>query len=111
MKLASAVILLVASAFWFFRKEENIIPKMAAKPVVLEKVFQSPMIEVLESHNLKKTIRSLADLNNQIKKYEHLNYEEFNQDDVKVYNQLVFERALILKKQIFSKAARMGYYL
>ncbi|MBY0553792.1 hypothetical protein K2P97_04630 [bacterium] len=111
MKLISALILLLASVFWLFRAKKNIIPKQTAKSIITEKVLKSPHIEIPETHDLKIFRGDLAELNHHIKKYEHLNYETFNQGDLKLYNQLVFEKAMILKRQIFSKAAKKGYYL
>lgn len=111
MKRASIIILISLVTFCFFKAEKSnsleFTEKTDPRPPILPKWALRPE----EKQDLKKISAHLTEIETQLLRFKNYSYEDFSQQDLKIYNELILERALILKKQIFSKAAKMGYYL
>lgn len=111
MKITSVILLITAIAIWFFYDIKKYPENNINKSVAADLFTSNPLIMPLRALSKNKTPIILTDVEAELQKYKNLNYGDFNQEDLQIYNQLVLQRAIILKKQIFNKAAKMGYYL
>lgn len=109
MKITVIIIIVIAGLFYWGKKES---PNHEIYPHgVMTSKRSLPITHFLNSPQLNNKSEELTELENELKKYNDLNYDDLNQEQLNTYNKLVLQRAEILKKQIFSKAEQMGYHL
>lgn len=111
MKITVIALLISAAALCFVKTQEGSNEAIQTQKTNIEPIQLNSINYPAKTSVVEKVSLSLSDLENRLKLYGGKNYEDFSQEELGIYNQLVLQRAILLKKQIFNKAAKMGYYL